>query len=122
MSADYEEDARNRYPMCCVVRSFPMLHATTAQSSGTGFCLATLGGGVNPGTHPPRILAYPQTDKCPTPPPRGGGGLTPTHPPTYPTPAQTTKHPSPFMGVGQTQRLWGSSVAPFASSTNDKAS
>ena len=42
------------------------------------------GGGVNSGTHPPRILAYPQTDKCPTPPPRGGGGLTPTHPPTHP--------------------------------------
>ena len=32
------------------------------------------GGGVNSGTHPPRILAYPQTDKCPTPPPPGGGG------------------------------------------------
>ena len=45
------------------------------------------GGGVNSGTHPPRILAYPQTDKCPTPPPGGGGSDThpPTHPPTYPT-------------------------------------
>ena len=39
-------------------------------------------GGVNSGTHPPRILAYPQTDKCPIPPPGGGGGLTPTHPRT----------------------------------------
>ena len=83
-------------------------------------------GGVNSGIHPPRILAYPQTDKCPIPPGGGGVGLTPTrpptHPPTYPTPAQTTKHRNPFMGVGQTEELWGSSVAPFASSTNDKAS
>ena len=94
----------------------------------SGFCLATLGGGGgNSGTHPPRILAYPQTDKCPTPP-LGGGGLTPTHPPTHPRTqlrhaiqktkfftevnnhhvlplppshlTQMTMHPSPFMGVG----------------------
>ena len=87
------------------------------------------GGGVNSGTHPPRILAYPQTDKCPTHPPGGGGGgLTPTHPPTHPHTqlrhaiqktkfftevnnhhvlplppshlTQMTMHPSPFMGVG----------------------
>ena len=120
-----------------------------------GFCLATLGGGgVNSGT-PPRTLAYPQTDKCPTPPPGGGSD---THPPIvgfwrYPLrtrhksqrilaplwawgrhrncgvlalppshPAQITKNPSPFMGVGQTQELWGSGVTPFASGTNHKES
>ena len=33
------------------------------------------GGGVNAGTHPPRILAYPQTDKCPTAPPPPWGGV-----------------------------------------------
>ena len=38
-----------------------------------GFCLPTWGGGGNSGTHPPRNLAYPQTDKCPTPPPPLGG-------------------------------------------------
>ena len=38
------------------------------------------GGGGNSGTHPARILAYPQTDKCP--PPTGGGGGADTHPPT----------------------------------------
>ena len=56
-----------------------------AQRLLSGFCLATLGGGggVNSGTHPPRILAYPQTDKCPTPP-QGGGGAD-THPPTHPS-------------------------------------
>ena len=100
------------------------------------------GGGVNSGTHPPRILAYPQTDKCPTPPQGGGGGLTPTHPPTHPspfmgvgqtqelwgssvtpsTPAQSTNNPSPFMGVGQRQELWGSSVTPSASGTKHKQS
>ena len=36
--------------------------------------------------------------------------------------AQSTKNPSPFMGVGQTQQLWGSSVTPFASGTKDKES
>ena len=77
------------------------------------------GGGVNSGTHPPRILAYPQTDKCPTPP-RGGGGGSDTHPRTQLRHAiQKTKF---FTEVNKTQELWGSSVAPFASSTNDKAS
>ena len=101
------------------------------------------GGGVNSGTHPPRILAYPQTDKCPSPPRGGGGGDThpPTHPPILaplwawgrhrncgvlvlppPHPAQSTNNPSPFMGVGQRQELWGSSVTPSASGTKHKQS
>ena len=73
-------------------------------------------GGVNSGTHPPRILAYPQTNKCPTPPGGGSDTHTPTHPPTYPTETcntedyrvlalppshltQMTMHPSPCMDV-----------------------
>ena len=40
-------------------------------------------------------------------------------PPSHPT--QTSKQPNPFIGVGQTHQLWGSSVAPFASNTNQQA-
>ena len=77
------------------------------------------GGGVNSGTHPPRILAYPQTDKCPTTPPRGGGGLD-THPRTQLRHAlQKTKF---FTEVNNHHVSLIVSVAPFASSTNDKAS
>ena len=82
----------------------------SAELIGQGFAYPPRGGEVNSGTHPPRILAYPQTDKCPTPPQGGGGGLTPTHPPTYPT--ETCNR----------QQLWGFSVAPFAFDTNDNAS
>ena len=69
------------------------------------------GGGLIQGpTHPEFWHTHRPTN---VPPPRGGGGLTPTHPPT---------HPSPFMGVGQTQELWGSSVTPSASGTKHKQS
>ena len=41
-------------------------------------------------------------------------------PPSHP--AQSTKNPSPFMGVGQRQELWGSSVTPSAADTKHKES
>ena len=74
----------------------------------------TLGGGgglIQGPTHPEFWHTHRPTNV--PPPPGGGGGLTPTHPPT---------HPSPFMGVGQTQELWGSSVTPSASGTKHKQS
>ena len=83
-----------------------------------GFCLPSPGGGggVNAGTHPPRILAYPQTDKCP-PPQGGGGGLTPTYPPTHPR--TQLRH-----AIQKTKFFteWGFSVTPFTFDTNDNAS
>ena len=39
-----------------------------------------------------------------------------------PQPTQSTKNPSPFMGVGQRQELWGSSVTPSAADTKHKES